>query len=108
MRLNYKLARAASRNLQEISDYWTAEAGPDVALGILSGIMETIITLSGQPRAGVVAEQFGRGVRRFPAGKYMIYYRPYRSRGIEILHVFHGARDQPKAWRGGGTPRSRR
>jgi plasmid stabilization system protein ParE len=101
--MNYRLARAGRRNLEEISDFWTAEAGQDVALKILDGIMETIITLSSQPRAGVAAEQFGRGVRKFPAGSYMIYYRPYRSTGIEILHVFHGARDQRKAWRSGRT-----
>lgn len=101
MRPSYRLARTARRNLEKIADYWTSEAGQDVALEILGGIMETIITLSGQPRAGVAAEQFGRGVRKFSAGNYMIYYRPYRSTGVEILHVFHGARDQRKAWRGG-------
>lgn len=103
--MNYRLAQAARRNLQEIADYWTAEAGPDRALEVVAGIMETIITLSEQPRAGVAAEQFGRGVRKFPAGKYMIYYRPYRLTHIEILHVFHGARDQQKAWRVGRTRR---
>jgi len=28
----------------------------------------------------------------------MVYYRTNAS-GIEVLHVFHGARDQRKAWR---------
>ena len=28
----------------------------------------------------------------------MIYYRPCPN-GIEILHVFHGARHQARAWR---------
>jgi plasmid stabilization system protein ParE len=32
------------------------------------------------------------------AGKYLIYYR--KKRGIiHILHVFHGARDQARAFR---------
>jgi plasmid stabilization system protein ParE len=52
------------------TEYWAGEAGPDAALEVVSGIMETIITLSGQPRAGVAAERFGAGVRKFPAGKY--------------------------------------
>lgn len=59
--------------------------------------METIITLSDHPRAGVAARQFGAAVRKFPSGNYMIYYRPKRSKGIDILHVFHGARDQMEA-----------
>jgi len=106
MRPNYKLARDARRKLRDISDYWAVEAGPDVALEILSGIMETIITLSHYSRAGVAAEQFGTRVRKFPAGNYMVYYRPYHSGGIEILHVFHGARDQRKAWRRNSAPKT--
>jgi plasmid stabilization system protein ParE len=99
MRLKYRLARSARANLREISDYLVENAGPYVALQIVTVVMETIVTLSGQPRAGVVADQFGAGVRKFPAGNYMIYYRVIRSRGIEILHVFHTARNQRKAWK---------
>jgi toxin ParE1/3/4 len=98
MRFKYRLARSARANLQEISDYWAENVGPYVAFQIVNAVMETIVTLSGQPRAGVVADQFGAGVRKFPAGNYMIYYRLTRSR-IEILHVFHTARDQRKAWK---------
>jgi plasmid stabilization system protein ParE len=75
MRFRYKLARAAKRNLQEISDYWMAQAGEGVALRVVTGILETIIALSSQPRAGAPAEQFGEDVRKFAAGKYIIYYR---------------------------------
>ncbi|PYT74573.1 MAG: hypothetical protein DMG42_10485 [Acidobacteria bacterium] len=32
----------------------------------------------------------------FPAGKHLIYYRSTR-RGTDILHIFHGARDQRRA-----------
>jgi plasmid stabilization system protein ParE len=105
MRFRYKLARAAKRNLQEISDYWTVEADEDVALRVVTGILETIITLSSQPRAAAPAEQFGEGVRKFAAGKYIIYYRLRAPKAIEILHVFHGARNQAKAWQGEGKPR---
>lgn len=104
MRFRYKLARSAKRNLQEISDYWTAQAGEDVTLRVVTGILETIITLSSQPKAGAAAEQFGEGVRKFAAGKYIVYYRLRAPKAIEILHVFHGARDQGKAWQGEGKP----
>jgi len=73
MRFNCKLSRSARRNLQEISDYWVAQAGEGVALRIVTGILETIVTLSSQPRAGSPAEQFGDGVRKFAAGKYIVY-----------------------------------
>ena len=98
MKFRYRLAHSAKRDLQEISDYWTHKAGQDVALDIVTGILETVITLSWQPRIGIRADQFGVGVRKFPAGDYMIYYRTASS-GAEILHVFHGAQNQRKAWK---------
>ena len=98
MRSRYRLARSARRDLQRISDYWLNEAGEEVALRVIEGILETIIVLAEHPRAGMTAEQFEDAVRKFPAGNYMIYYR-HRSSRIEILHVFHGARNQRKAWR---------
>jgi plasmid stabilization system protein ParE len=74
-----RLARSARRDLQEIADYLTSEAGEQRALEIIARVLETFVTMSAHPGAGV-------------------YYRPW-SKGIEILHVFHGARDQKKAWK---------
>ena len=105
MTLNYRLVRAARRDIDEISDYLADQAGLEKALEVVSTIMGTIATLSLYPMAGVRAEQFGAGLRKFPAGNYMIYYRPRRSGGIVVLHVFHGARDQRKAWRGRIKPK---
>jgi plasmid stabilization system protein ParE len=105
MTFGYKLARAAKRDLQEISDYWVVQAGEVVALRIVTGILETIITLSSQPKAGARAEQFGGSVRKFAAGKYIIYYRLRRTGAFEVLHVFHGVREQEKAWLGKAKPR---
>jgi toxin ParE1/3/4 len=93
----YRLSRSARRDLQDISDYWAERAGPDVALRIVSGIIETILLLSQQQRMGRAVAEFGPGVRRFPSGKHVIYYRVSRTR-IQVLHVFHGSRDQRKAW----------
>jgi len=98
MSATYRIARSARSDLQEISDYWTSEAGEDVASRVVGGVVETMTTISHHPQAGIAADQFGERVRKFPAGRYMIYYRPY-SKGIEILHVFHGARRQARAWR---------
>ena len=93
----YRLSRSARRDLEEISDYWTERAGRDVALRIISAIIETILLLSQQQKMGRAVEEFGPGVRRFPSRRYVIYYRVSRSR-IQVLHVFHGSRDQRKAW----------
>jgi toxin ParE1/3/4 len=94
----YRLTRAARRDLEEVADYWTERVGPDVALKVIGEIIETILRLSQQPRMGRIVEEFGPGVRRFPSGRYVIYYRVARSR-VQILHVFHGSRDQETAWK---------
>jgi len=61
MRPRYRLARSARRNLQQISDYWVSEGGEEVALRVIGGILETIITLADHSRAGVAVEQYGAG-----------------------------------------------
>jgi len=50
------------------------------------------------PYIGLNSDHLAPGVLRFPTGDYLIYYR--RKRGIiQILHIFHGARDQAQAFR---------
>ncbi len=59
MSADYRLARSARRDLQEISDYWTFEAGGDVAARLVGGLIETVVTISHHPEAGVAAARFG-------------------------------------------------
>jgi plasmid stabilization system protein ParE len=48
-----------------------------------------------QSRERPFTQKFGHIL---PAGKYLIYYRRTR-RGTEILHVFHGSRNQMRAFK---------
>ena len=99
MKFRYKVGDFAKQELKEISDYWTGKAGLTIARKILAGIFEVVITLSRRPGIGVKVVEFGPGVRKFPAGSHIIYYREKGSRGIDIFHVFHAARDQMRAWK---------
>jgi toxin ParE1/3/4 len=36
--------------------------------------------------------ELATGLRSFPVGRYVIFYVPL-SKGVEIVRVFHGARD---------------
>jgi plasmid stabilization system protein ParE len=38
------------------------------------------------------------GLRVFPVGNYLIYYRKAPRGGILIARVIHGMRDQESAW----------
>src|SRR5205809_484461 len=99
MKFRYSLSDSAKRDLKSIADYWTDKADLKTAQKILIGIFEVIITLSRRSGIGIAAVEFGIGVRKFPAGSHIIYYREQGARGIRILHVFHAARDQRSAWK---------
>ena len=96
--MKYRVSKDAERDLDEIFLYWAKQAGVDVADRLIDSITERFWLPADYPGIGRVVDNIAPGVRCFPAGKYLIYYRKTRSR-TEILHVFHGARDQARAYR---------
>jgi toxin ParE1/3/4 len=98
----YRVSKDARRDLDEIFLYWAKRAGLGVADRLIDGITDRFWILGEHPDAGRPSEDIAVGVRCFPAGKYLIYYRKTR-RGIDILHVFHGAREQKRAFKRGGN-----
>ena len=84
--------------MDEIFVYWAERASPGIADRIIDEITERFWLLGEHPDAGKTSDDIAAGVKCFPAGKYLIYYRATR-RGTDILHVFHGARDQWGAFR---------
>ena len=48
------------------------------------------------PEMGRQREELAAGLRSFPAGSYLIFYRVIQD-GIEVIRVLHGARDIPNA-----------
>jgi toxin ParE1/3/4 len=101
--MRYRVSKQAERALDEIYLYWATRTSPETADRLINSIMERFWLLGENPDAGRPSEDIA-GVKCFPAGKYLIYYRAGR-RGIDILHVFHGARDQGASF-GKGKKRS--
>lgn len=93
----YRVATDAERDLDDIFSYWAKRAGLEIADRLLDSIMDRFWILGQHPEAGRLSSEIAPGVRCFPAGKYLIYYRKSRA-GTDILHVFHGAQDQKKAF----------
>ncbi len=93
----YRIAKLAERDLDEIFLYWAKRASPEVADRIIGSIVDRFWLLGEHPDAGRLSEDIAVGVKCFPAGKYLIYYRAAGQR-TDILHVFHGAREQTKAF----------
>jgi toxin ParE1/3/4 len=48
--------------------------------------------LAGHPNLGRSRDELEEGIRSFPVGKYVIFYRVIPA-GVEIVRVLHGSRD---------------
>ena len=94
----YRVSRDAERDLDEIFLYWARRASLEVADRLIDSITERFWLVGEHPDAGRPSDEIAAGVKCFPAGKYLIYYRRTR-RGTEILHVFHGSRDRARAFK---------
>lgn len=94
--MRFRVTSGAQHDLDAIFIYWTARADIATAEKLLDAIIDRFALLAEFPQAGRTCPEIAPQVRCFPAGKYLIYYR--RSRKIvDILHIFHGAREQPRS-----------
>lgn len=100
----YALSSTSLADLEGIWDY-AEKGGTDLASHFLDRIYEIFAMLSGSPMAGAAVPQLtDEGVRKFPVGNYIVYYRSIRG-GVRIVRVIHGKRRQRQALRNIG-PRS--
>ncbi len=97
--MRYRVTSQAEKELDDIYCYWAERASIETAERLIDGIVDRFWLLGEYPEAGRPSEDIAAGTRCFPAGKYLIYYRVTR-RGTDILHIFHGARDQMETVRG--------
>ena len=96
----FVLRPSAAANLDAIEDYLSENASADIAEAFFESITDALRLLAGQPEMGRPwASSLPRlhDVRAWPLRihhGYLILYRPLTAeRGIEVLYVFHGARD---------------
>jgi toxin ParE1/3/4 len=92
----YRVSEAADRDLDEIFVYWATRVSFKIAEKVIDGITERFWLLGEYPRCGKRLSKYSRGLFCFPAGNYLIYYHP-TPRGTDILHIFHGSRNQSRA-----------
>jgi toxin ParE1/3/4 len=96
--MRVRVGKGAEQDLDQIFLYWAERAGLGTADRLIDSITDRFWLLGEHPEVGRRADEIAPGVRCIPAGKYLIYYRKRRLR-IDILHIFHGARDQKPAFR---------
>ena len=91
------LSPLALRDLGEIDDYIGAE-NRSAAERLLATIEGACTMLAENPAAGRRRDDLLPGIRSFPVGSYVDFYRQVGD-GIEILRVLHGRRDIDRAFR---------
>jgi len=91
--IRFRLSKNALRGLDEIFVYWARRTSLEVADRLVEALEEHFALLGESPGIGRRCDEVASGVRCFPAGKYLIYYRKARG-SVEILHVFHSAGDK--------------
>lgn len=96
--MRLRISEAAERDLEEIYTYWAERVSTSIADRVIDDIVDRFRLLGEFPNAGKSVDYLAAGVRCFPAGKYLIYCRT-RQGFTDILHIFHGAREQKHAFR---------
>jgi toxin ParE1/3/4 len=81
----------AQSDLAEIWNY-IADADEMGADAFIDTIDLKFQALRERPNMGRARDELAEGLRSFPVGRYVIFYR-ILSEGIEIVRVLHGARD---------------
>jgi toxin ParE1/3/4 len=84
----------------ELWEIWVfiAKDNPDAAARVVEAAYETFKSLAGSPRLGRPRRFRNprlKGIRSWRVSgfdHYLIFYRPIPE-GIQVLHVYHGARD---------------
>jgi toxin ParE1/3/4 len=93
-----RVAAPAERDLDDIWFYIAKNSGSiEIANGVIDSITEAFPLFARAPEAGTRRDDIDTGVRGFPVGNYIIYYRengPY----VVISRVIHGMRDQKTAF----------
>jgi toxin ParE1/3/4 len=83
----------ARADLHQIWDY-IAEDDVEAATRLVDLVEEKCTLLVRLPDIGRVRDELAPGLRSFPVGKYVIFYRCAKG-GIEIVRVLSGWRDIP-------------
>jgi toxin ParE1/3/4 len=81
----------ALSDLSEIWDY-IADDNEMRADAFVDFIDQKIQALVNQPNMGRSRDELAEGLRSFPVGRYIIFYRVVPA-GIEIVRILHGSRD---------------
>lgn len=85
---------ASPKAVEDLGDIWEwiANDNPGAADCTLVELHRTFRLLAETPEMGRVRDEVIPGIRSFPKGRHVIFYR-VRGETLEIVRVLHGSRD---------------
>ena len=89
--MNFELTQRAHCDFEEVDDY-LARRDVNAARDFLIRVVEVFELLAEHPEIGRRRPELKTGLRSFPVGSHVVYYR-VAERRVQILRVGHGARD---------------
>lgn len=87
----YTLLRRAQSDLLGIRDYILRD-NPARAVTFVDELLDRCQLLADNPLMGRARPELKPGLRSFPHGDYVIFYRPLRD-SVSVVRVLHGARE---------------
>lgn len=87
----YIISSQAERDIYEILSH-IAKDNIDAALALDARLIDLFEMLADNKKAGRERPELNEGLRSFPDGNYLIFYRQWAGK-IAIVRVLHSARD---------------
>lgn len=93
-----RVSGLAERDLDNIWYHIAKNSGStEIASSVVESITRAFPLFARSPEAGTRRDEIELGVRGFPVGNYMVYYRE-SGQHLVISRVIHGMRDQKNAF----------
>lgn len=88
----HRLAPEAETDLDELWHYVATNASVETADRLVDSLTTRFFLLSRYPRVGRRRDDLRPGIRSFPVGKYIVFYR-LEGEDVLIQRVVRGSRD---------------
>jgi toxin ParE1/3/4 len=88
---DYHVSPGADQDLIEIWQFVSLDS-IEAADNLLDSFVEKFEIIAENPQVGRARPELARNLRSFPAGRYLIFYRPHPDE-VKIVRVLHSARD---------------
>jgi toxin ParE1/3/4 len=87
----YLITRQAQNDINEILHFIAAD-NLNAAVAFADRLTELFELLAGNSKVGRERPDLQEGIRSFPEGNYVIFYRTWAGE-VAIVRILHGARD---------------